>query len=93
VPKLLVQSEADMKACIRETKVPFEVPHRQNCIEDFLQRRSRIACEYVVSPHRQDHQLVELDCYVAVRPIAISKHLAGPAGTDTVGTSGRASYS
>jgi hypothetical protein len=93
VPTLLVQIEADMEACIQETKVLFEVRHRQNCIEDFQQRRWRIACECVVSLLRQGHQLVELDCSVAARPVEISKRLAGPAGTGTVGTSGRAGYS
>lgn len=92
-PKLQVRIEVDTKACIQGTKVPFGGLYRSNRIEGSRELRSQIACECVVTRLRQDLQLVELDCFVAVQPIVTSKHLAEPEGTGTVDTDDHASYS
>ena len=92
-PKLQVRIEVDTKAYIQGTKVPFEGPYRSNRIEGLRELRSRTACEYVANQRQRDHQLVELDCFVAVQPIVTSKHLAGPEGIGTVDTDDHASCS
>ena len=92
-PKLQVRIEVDTKAYIQGTKVPFEGLYRSNRIEGSRELRSRIACGYVANQLQQDLQLVELDCFVAVRPIVTSKHPAEPEGIGTVDTDDHASCS
>ena len=73
--------------------MPFEGLYRSNRIEGSRELRLRIACGYVANRLQQDLQLVELDCFVAVRPIVTLKHPAEPEGIGTVDTDDHASCS